>query len=62
MFEISNNTDYNLMLSKPKTKAVKRSFGYAATKIWNKLPCLTKKNVLEKSNYRQQQLHNTTIY
>ena len=40
MFQITNN--YNLrsnnkmiMLSKPKTNAMKRSFSYAAAKVWN---------------------------
>ena len=42
MFKVSNNEKYNLrsndlmlMLSKPKTNAMKRSFSYAAAKIWN---------------------------
>ena len=42
MFQITNNENYNLrsnnkmlMLSKPKTNAMKRSFSYAAAKVWN---------------------------
>ena len=43
MFEFSNNTNYNLrsnkntlLLSKPKTNAMKRSFSYVAAKVSNK--------------------------
>ena len=42
MFKISNSDKYNLrsnnkmlMLSKPKTNSMKRTFGYAAAKDWN---------------------------
>ena len=42
MFKISNSDKYNLrsnnkmlMLSKPKTNSMKRTFGYAAPKYWN---------------------------
>ena len=42
MFKPLNRDHYQLrdnnlvlMLSKPKTNAMKRSFGYAAAKIWN---------------------------
>ena len=42
MFQITNNENYNLrsnnkmlMLSKPQTNALKRSFSYAAAKVWN---------------------------
>ena len=41
-FKISNSDKYNLrsnnkmlMLSKPKTNSMKRTFGYAAAKDWN---------------------------
>ena len=42
MFHIANNENYELrsndktlMLSKPKTNAMKRSFSYLAAKVWN---------------------------
>ena len=42
MFHIANNENYDLrsnnktlMLSKPKTNAMKRSFSYLAAKVWN---------------------------
>ncbi len=42
MFHVSDNDNYNLRsndlvlgLSKPNTNAMKRSFSYAAAKIWN---------------------------
>ena len=42
MFHIANNENYDLrsknktlMLSKPKTNTMKRSFSYLATKVWN---------------------------
>ena len=42
MFKLSNSDSYNLrsnnnklMLSKPKTNSMKRTFGYAAARVWN---------------------------
>ena len=42
MFKLSNSVRYELrsnnnklMLSKPKTDSMKRTFGYAAAKVWN---------------------------
>ena len=44
-FQISENIRYNLrsnnnmlMLAKPRTNAMKRSFSYKAAKVWNTLP------------------------
>ena len=35
MFHIANNKNLQIMLSKPKTNAMKRSFSYLAAKVWN---------------------------
>ena len=53
IFELSENEKYNLrsnnlmlMLSKPNTNAMKRSFSYAAAKIWNTQYTYEKSKVL----------------
>ena len=53
MFNIFENEKYNLrnnnqilVLAKPKTNAMMRSFSYAGAKIWNQQSITYRKNIL----------------
>lgn len=58
-FQLSVNSQYNLrsnhnmlMLSKPRTNAMKRSFSYHAAKTWNYLPTELKDLMITDSTFK----------
>ena len=65
LFNITENEIYNLqsnnntlMLSKPRTNAMKRSFSYKAAYVWNSLPIDLKNTVLTIHDFKKKLIKN----
>ena len=65
LFNIAENEIYNLqsnnntlMLSKPRTNAMKRSFSYKAAYVWNSLPIDLKNTVLTIHDFKKKLIKN----